>query len=107
MSASTQPMSARDLSDWLIQAGPALANMRISATHSAGPRLVSDGQTWISFSSQWGSGRLVRAADGSSYSTAHRYKDGATVIDSRSATTTEEQLESLTHGLRRPEAVSP
>ena len=101
MNASTQPMSARDLSDWLADAGPALAAMGISATYGVGPRLVADGPTWISFSSRSGSGRLVRAADGSSYSTAHRYKDGATVIDSRSPTTTAEQLESLTHGLRR------
>ena len=100
-------MTARDLSDWLTDAGPSLAAMRVSATHGVAPRLVYDGPTWISFSSPWGSGRLVRAADGSSQSTAHRYRDGATVIDSRSPTTTEAQLESLIHSLQRSEAAAP
>lgn len=95
----TAPMSARDLGDWCTHARPALAKRRITALHGRGPRLVTDGATWISLSSPWGCGRLVRAADGSSRSTAHRYRDGASVVDSRSRITTEEQLELLTDRL--------
>jgi hypothetical protein len=105
MIASTQALSARDLGDWLTRAGPALATRRISAVHGRGPRLVADGATWISLSSPWGCGRLVRAADGSSQSTAHRYSDGATVIESRSTTTTEEQLERLIDSLQGPQQI--
>jgi hypothetical protein len=99
---ATRALSARDLGDWLTRAGPALDSMEISAVHGRGPRLVADGATWISLSSPWGCGRLVRAADGSSRSTAHRYSDGATVIESRSTTTTEAQLERLTDSLQDP-----
>jgi hypothetical protein len=105
MIASTQALSARDLAEWLARAGPALASKRISAVHGRGPRLVADGATWISLSSPWGCGRLVRAADGSSRSTAHRYSDGATVIESQARTTTEEQLERLTDSLQGPEHI--
>jgi len=105
MIASTRALSARDLGDWLARAGPALASRRVSAVHGRGPRLVNDGATWISLSSTWGCGRLVRAADGSSRSTAHRYSDGATVIESQSGTTTEEQLETLTDCVQGPQRI--
>jgi hypothetical protein len=103
MTAST-PMSARDLRNWLLAAEGELAAVGVFGSHGAGPRLVADGSTWISFSSRWGSGRLVRAVDGSSESRAHRYRDGVTVVDSRSASTTEAQLDVLTHALQRPAA---
>lgn len=94
-------MTERELRDWLVAAAPRLADAGIDAIHGAGPRLTADGASWISFSSRWGSGRLVREADGSSHMTGHRYALGATPIDSRSATTTTEQLESLASALGR------
>lgn len=93
--SSHAPMSARELGDWLVEARPGLDAAGIAAVHGVGPRLVADGATWISFSSSWGSGRLVRAADGSSTSTAHRYATGASVLDVAAPDTTAAHLESL------------
>ncbi len=95
-------MSARDLRDWFTGAQPALSDVGISCVHGIGPRLVEDGSTWISFSSRWGSGRLVRTNDGRSESRARRYADGVTVVNSKAETTTEQQLDTLTAALRRP-----
>lgn len=97
---SSEPMSARDLRDWLTRAAPALAALGVNAHHGAAPRLVADGASWISFSSRAGSGRLVRAIDGSSESRAHRYSDGGNLIDSRATSTTEDQLETMMQALQ-------
>ena len=102
MTASSRAMSARDLRDWLTGAQASLSDEGISCIHGIGPRLVEDGSTWISFSSRWGSGRLVRTVDGGSEIRARRYADGVTVVDSKAETTTERQLDTLTAALRRP-----
>ena len=94
-------LSARELDDWLTDARPALDRAGISAVHGAGPRLVGDGPTWVSFSSPWGSGRLVRHADGSSRSTAHRYRDGFPVLSSNAADTTSRQLDAVVAAVSR------
>jgi hypothetical protein len=102
VTTSTGAMSAGDLRAWPRRHAPELGTLGIAATHGAAPRLVNDGASWISFSSRAGSGRLVRAADGSSQSRADRYVDGTIIIDTRSPTTTEDQLDELMDALRWP-----
>lgn len=95
-------MSARDLQDWLSEAGPALGAAGVAADLGRGPNLGSVGATWISFASPWGAGRLVRSADGQSRSTAMRNVDGTATIDRRDTTTTSDQLDAIVHALRKP-----
>ena len=98
---ATTAMSARDLRDWAARAGADLDDVGVVVTHGAAPRLAHEGSTWVSLSSSRGSGRLVRAADGSSHSRAHRYSDGATLLDDRAPTTERAQLDTLVRHLSR------
>jgi hypothetical protein len=98
----TAAMSARDLRDWLADARPALAAAGVDAVYAGAPRLNADGATWISFSSRWGSGRLVREVDGSSASTTLRYGVGKPVLTSTSPTTTASELAAVVDALRAP-----
>ena len=95
----TAPMSARDLRSWAADAASALGRLGVTATHGAGPDLAQRGSSWVSLSSSRGSGRLVRAADGSTRCTAHRHADGASLVDTQAATTTREQLDTLVRSL--------
>jgi hypothetical protein len=99
------PLSAADLGQWLRDASPSLLDARISAVLGHGPRLVDDGATWISFSSGVGHGRLVRALDGSSRTTARRTCDGERMIDDDNDSTTTDQLEVLVRALTDPSLV--
>ena len=92
-------LSAADLGQWLKDASPALLEHRISAVLGRGPRLTEDGATWISFSSGFGHGRLVRDVDGSSTTTARRNHDGERILDDHADTTTADQLEGLVRAL--------
>jgi hypothetical protein len=98
-------MSARDLEDWLSQAAPALAVVGVAANLGRGPNLGTVGATWISFSSPWGAGRLVRSADGRSWSTAMRNVDGTATIDRDDTTTTSDQLDAIVHAVSKPPSV--
>jgi hypothetical protein len=100
-------MSARDLQDWLSRAAPALAAAGVAANLGRGPNLGSVGATWISFSSPWGAGRLVRSADGGSWSTAMRNVDGTATIDRDDTTTTSDQLDAIVHAVSKPPPVAP
>ena len=72
-----------------------LGTVGVTATYGAAPHLAHRGPTWVSLASDRGSGRLVRHDDGSTRSSAHRYADGASLVDSRGLTTTHEQLDTL------------
>lgn len=93
--AMSAPLSARDLIDWLRGAEPELNELGITATHAAGAKMASGAASWISFSSRHGSARVVRAEDGSCRSTAHRYADGASVLDTTSPSTTIDDLRAV------------
>lgn len=92
-------MSAADLQAWLERATPSLLAQRVNAVHGRGPRLTSDGASWISFSSGLGTGRLVRAADGSSTAYARRHRDGVRILAHRADTTTEAHLDGVVAAL--------
>jgi hypothetical protein len=102
VAATSSAMSAVELRDWLTAAAPALVERGIVGTHGTAPRIASEGSTWISFSSPWGSGRLVRALDGSSRSRADRYHERFPAVDDHAATTTEGQLDALVGAIGRP-----
>jgi hypothetical protein len=95
-------MSARDLRDWIPRRASELAGLGIAAVHGAGPRISDEGATWVSFSSRTGSGRLVRAADGSATWRADRYSDGRIILESRATATMEDQLDALMDALCWP-----
>lgn len=103
----TAAMSARDLQDWLRRAGPALDRASVAANLGRGPNLGTTGATWISFTSPWGAGRLVRSSDGRSRSTAMRNVDGTATIDRRDTTTTPEQLDAIVRALGKPPPPAP
>ena len=96
-------LSAAELGQWLRDASPTLLDRRISAVLGSGPRLTEDGATWISFSSSFGHGRLVRSNDGSSRTTARRNEDGERLFDDHAPTTTTDQLDDLVRALTGPE----
>lgn len=95
-------LTADDVRQWLRDASPALLDSRISAVLGCGPRLTEDGATWISFSSSFGHGRLVRDVDGSSKAVARRNEDGERILFEESPTTTADQLDGLVRVLTGP-----
>ena len=92
-------MTAADVQDWVRRSSAARLVHAVHAVHARGPRLTEDGSSWISFSSPTGTGRLVRAADGSSRGYVRRHRDGVRVLDHRAETTTEADLERMVAAL--------
>jgi hypothetical protein len=88
-------MSAADLRHWAAGATKTLNAAGVTATPGAAPHLAHRGSTWVSIASSRGCGRLIRDDDGSSRSSAHRYSDGASLVDTRAPTTTRDQLDAL------------
>lgn len=93
-------LSADGMHRWFQGASPAILDQRLSAVFGRGPRLDGDGATWVSLSGDFGHGRLVRAADGSSTTTARRNHDGVRLLDEHHDTTTTAQLDGLVRALR-------
>jgi hypothetical protein len=60
------------------------------------------GPTWISLTSPWAYGRLVRRGDGSSHGSAFRASDGEVLIDEDNDTTTAAQLDRLLAAVSAP-----
>jgi len=60
------------------------------------------GPTWISLTSPWAHGRLIRLGDGSSDCSAYRASDGRPLVTERCAITTAAQLDGLIALLSRP-----
>lgn len=101
-------LSAREVAHWLTDNAASLGDRRINA--SLGRRIAPQGDepvVWISLSSEWASGRLVRAADGSSEIAAHRFSDGAPLLLRRHPTTTAAQLDELADACARPHDAPP
>jgi hypothetical protein len=92
-------ITAAEMVDWLRRVTPSLLAQRVNAVHGQGPRLTTDGASWISFSSNLGTGRLVRAADGSSTAYVRRHRDGVRILDHQADTTTEAHLDGLVTAL--------
>lgn len=101
----SDPLTAGDLVDWLHGAERDLNERGITATHAAGAKMATGTASWISFSSRHGSGRVVRAADGSSHSTAQRYADGASVLDSCAPSTSVDDLLAVVSAVGSPPPV--
>ena len=93
-------MTAGDMKTWLARSAETLRNAGVTAYLGRGPNLGrGDGATWISFSSRVGAARLVRDGDGSSHRSAHRYLDGAALVDEQDTTTSSDQLDALVQAL--------
>lgn len=60
------------------------------------------GTTWISLTSPWAYGRLIRLADGSSECSAYRSRDGQALVVEHGTITTAAQLDVLIAALSRP-----
>jgi hypothetical protein len=98
-------VTAREMQRWLARSLPDLHAARIHADFARGRRLGRRGSaSWVSLTSPWASGRLVRATDGSSSWAAHRHHDGAALLDGRSARTSLLQLDTLVDAIRQPDA---
>ncbi|MGD9750362.1 MAG: hypothetical protein AB7W59_05120 [Acidimicrobiia bacterium] len=100
-------LSAQDLADWLDAQAAALGEERIAA--SLGRRIARPGQdpvVWISLNSEWATGRLIRNSDGSAESRAHRFVDGAVLVDEHQPSVGVAQLEELVRACARPRATS-
>lgn len=103
---SDEPMSALDLRAWLDRSSGWLAERGVDATSGCGPRLTSEGATWISFSSRWGSGRVVRAADGTSTRVARRHAEGTSALAASASTTCESHLVEVVAAIGAPPPVA-
>ena len=90
------PMSAAAFRHLVDDAAPMLADLQVSAFFAStvgAPR--SPGPTWISVTSRWAYGRLVRDADGSFVCSAHRGVDGASLREVRGTDVTRRDLDAL------------
>lgn len=96
-------MNRRDLEHWVVASRARLAAQGISALFGFGPSIGrAGGASWVSFISRRGSGRLVRAPDGSSRSDVYGFADGACLGEARDATTSVDQLERIVGLLGAP-----
>lgn len=95
-------MTAADVQDWVRRSSASRTAHAVHAIHARGPRLTEDGSSWVSFSSPTGTGRLIRAADGSSRGYVRRHRDGVRVVDHRGETTTVAHLELIVAALSTP-----
>lgn len=98
-------LSAREVTGWLQDRAASLGARRIDA--GVGRRIAARGGepvVWVSLTSAWATGRLVRSADGSSELAAHRFSDGAEILSARHRTTTADQLDELAEACARPDA---
>ena len=89
-------MNRRDLEDWVTANHHRLSARGVRVLFgfaTGGGRGV--GPSWISFISRVGSGRLIRAIDGSSRVDAYAFADGAHLREEREDETSVAQLDSL------------
>jgi hypothetical protein len=100
---SDVPMSARAFQRWLIDTARPLSDRRVAGVFARGLRTSRDtAPTWISLTSSWAYGRIIRNGDGSSDSSAYRVSDGRTLILEHHATTTPAHLDDLLQALTPP-----
>jgi len=93
-------MSRRDVEQWLLGAAGELAELRVKAELGRGPDLGSgEPPSWISLSSELGSGRVVRGGDGKCRVDARRHADGVVLIERSSSVTTSVELDVVVRAL--------
>ncbi len=96
-------LSVRGVAAWLRERAQSLSEHRINA--SLGRRHARPGVepvVWISLTSEWAEGRLIRNSDGSSEIKAHRFLDGKALLDQEQPATTADQLDELAQACSRP-----
>ena len=101
-------LSARDVERWVTDNAALLGRRRINA--SVGRGLVRSGTepvVWVSLTSEWASGRLIRGSDGSSDVEALSTGDGRSLLSQRHPNTTAEHLDELMAACSRPERPGP
>lgn len=101
-------LTSAEVERWWRGAGQQLADARVHG--SVGRGIVAEGSgavVWISVTSAWATGRLVRAGDGASQLDVHRLSDGATLLQERHPTTTTAQLNDLLRACAEPEHPNP
>jgi len=95
VTANQLPLSASSFKQLIDDEAELLIRAGISAVFGStvGERRSRPGTVWISLTSQWGYGRMIRHSDGSSETAAHSSTaDRALLIAGRSITTVEDFL---------------
>lgn len=97
-------MTRRELETWVASSRDRLAARGVSVLFGFGPSISrrDAGASWASFTSPLGSGRLIRAPDGSSRLDVYAFADGRCLAEERRAETVVEQLERIAGLLTRP-----
>ena len=89
-------VTRRELERWVADNAARLATNGIRVNFSFGASSEKrGGASWASFLSRFGSGRLIRRADGSSDVAVYGFTDGSCLRAVRSNTTTAAQLEEI------------
>jgi hypothetical protein len=100
---ASNPVSVGRFRHLVQDAGALLADAHVEAVNgSSGRSDRGHGTMWISLTSNWGHGRLVRNADGSADLSAVRTPDGVTVVDEHHDHVEVDDLERLVHAIARP-----
>jgi hypothetical protein len=98
-------LSAAAFRQLFTEAAPDLADAGVSASFgtTVGSRRAP-GPTWVSVTSPWGHGRLIRRADGSFECGAHRIPGGEPLCAERGEQIRPEDLDDLIAAVSRPRA---
>lgn len=89
-------MTRREMEQWVSANREPLAARNISVVFAFGPSIGRDaGPSWASFTSPRGTGRLVRAPDGSSRVDVYAFADGACLLGERRDDTEVGQLSGI------------
>ena len=89
-------MRRSELEHWVADSRDRLAARGVSVTFGFGPSLGRDGgASWASFKSRRGTGRLVRAPNGSSRVDVYGFVDGACLLEEREDESRTSQLDRI------------
>lgn len=83
-------MSRREVEQWLLDAADSLGELSVRGVFGHGPDLGPGrgASSWVSFTSDLGSGRVVRHHDGASKVDAQRHSDGHVLLEHSGPVTT-------------------
>ena len=96
-------MTRRQLERWVATHRQRLASTGVAVHFAFGPSFGGHaGSSWASFSSAVGSGRVIRAPDGSSRMDAYAYADGGCLCAERDAGSSEAHLVAMAERLKPP-----
>jgi hypothetical protein len=94
------PMSPRDVQRWLVDAAEGLEAAGVRAVFGRGPDIGGGGpSSWVSFASDVGSGRVVRAHDGTCDVDAMRHVDGGVQLRRSGPETTAADLAAVVNAI--------